>query len=117
MILYSLIDRISAHSPDVTVGAPTESSGLNNMPFVYILKSKRDNRYYIGSTIDLTQRLKHHASGGTPTTKKFGKLELVFVQEYSSLNDARNIERKLKKFKRRDFLEKIIEDKIIKIRP
>ena len=85
--------------------------------YTYLLRSLKDNRYYIGSTIDLMRRLRYHASGGTPTTKKFGKLELVFVQEYNSLNDARNIERKLKKFKRRDFLEKIIKDKIIKIRP
>ena len=63
------------------------------------------------------QRLKHHASGGTPTTKRFEEVELVFAQKYNSLNDVRNIERKLKKFKRRDFLEKIIEDRIIKIRP
>ncbi|MEK7567254.1 MAG: GIY-YIG nuclease family protein [Patescibacteria group bacterium] len=30
------------------------------MPYVYILKSLRDGRYYIGSTIDLDLRLQHH---------------------------------------------------------
>lgn len=100
--------------PTASVGA----SGLKiEMAFVYILQGERDKRYYIGSTSDMKSRLKHHQLGGTPTTKRFGKINLVFVQKYQTLQEARAIEQKLKRFKRKDFIEKIIKDGYIKIRP
>ncbi|MFZ2226273.1 MAG: GIY-YIG nuclease family protein [Candidatus Moraniibacteriota bacterium] len=87
------------------------------MAFVYILQSKKDSRFYVGSTNDLERRISEHKNGKTPSTKRFGGIELVFNQEYVFLNDARRIERKLKKLKRRDYLEKIIQDGFIKIKP
>jgi putative endonuclease len=66
------------------------------MPFVYILKSLRDNRFYIGSTINLDNRIKHHKAGFTPSTKRFGEIELVYSQKYETLSEARTIERRLK---------------------
>ena len=86
------------------------------MSYVYILQSKRDNKYYIGSTINLDQRFLHHKQGYTPSTKRFGDLKLVFNQEYATLREARLIEKRLKKFKRKDFIEKIIKDGFIKIK-
>lgn len=86
------------------------------MAYVYILESLRDGRYYIGSTKDISQRLKHHQDGYTPSTKRFGGIRLVFQQSYKSLNEARAMEAKLKKFKRKDFITKIINDGFIKIR-
>ena len=77
------------------------------MAHVYILESERDKRYYIGSTAVLDTRLKHH----------FGVLKLVFSQYFHSLKEARLIERKLKKLKRKDYLRKIIQDGYIKMRP
>ena len=84
--------------------------------FVYILKSGSD-KYYIGSTNDLPRRLEQHRSGHTPSTKRMGELELVFSQEYDNLKDARNVEFRIKKFKRKDFIEKIIKESCIKILP
>lgn len=72
------------------------------MPHVYILRSKIRGSLYVGSTTDLCQRLKHHKNGGTPTTKRFGEIELVFSQYYEDIKNARSIERKLKKLKRRE---------------
>jgi len=85
------------------------------MPYVYILESVKDGRYYIGSTIDLKKRLKHHKCGATPSTKRFGELRLVFQQYYDKIEDARYVERKLKKLKRKDYIKKIINDGFIKI--
>ena len=85
------------------------------MAFVYILKSFRDCKFYIGSTTNLKERLKHHIGGFTPSTKRFGVVELVFFQEYDTLKEARAIERKLKALKRRDYIEKIIEDGYIRL--
>ncbi|MDD5489247.1 MAG: GIY-YIG nuclease family protein [Candidatus Moranbacteria bacterium] len=87
------------------------------MPHVYILESLRDKRYYIGSTTNLDARLKHHHKRLTPSTSRFGGVKLVFSQEYSTIREARTIERKLKKLKRRDYIDKIIEDGNIRMNP
>jgi putative endonuclease len=87
------------------------------MAFVYFIRSKRDGRVYIGSTDNLGQRLKHHFGRHTPTTKRFGEIGLIFHQEYKTLKEARSVERKLKRLKRRDYIEKIIEDGFIKLKP
>ena len=42
---------------------------------------------------------------------------LVFSQEYASLAEARALEFKIKKWKRRDFIEKIVKDGYIKVLP
>ncbi|OGL98228.1 hypothetical protein A2318_01295 [Candidatus Uhrbacteria bacterium RIFOXYB2_FULL_45_11] len=43
--------------------------------------------------------------------------KLVFSQEYSTLREAREIERRLKKLKRKDYLQKIINEGLIRMRP
>ena len=46
-----------------------------------------------------------------------GEFELVFMQEYETLTLARVVERKLKKMKRKDYLEKIVRDGYIRVKP
>ncbi len=85
------------------------------MSWVYILKNDM-GRYYIGSTTDLNQRLKHHQGGFTPTTKRLGNMQLVLAQGYETLKGARIIERRLKRLKRKDYLDKIVREGRIKMR-
>ena len=59
----------------------------------------------------------HQSKSHTHTTKRLGKLDLIFSQEYHSLDDARSVERKLKKLKRRDYIEKVIKEGNIRIKP
>ena len=84
------------------------------MAFVYILKSE-GGKYYVGSTEDLGIRLKHHIGGHTPSIKRLGKIKLVFSQKYDSIIDARTVERKIKKLKRKDYIDKIVKDGYIRI--
>jgi len=84
------------------------------MAFDYILQSKKNNRYYIGSTLNLKRRLEEHNSGKSTYTRNLRPLDLVFYQEYPNIIMARKIEYKLKSFKRKDIIEKIIEDGQIK---
>jgi len=86
------------------------------MAFVYILKFDT-GRFYIGSTINLQRRLKHHFGRYTPSTKRMGRGELVLSQEYPTLIAARSVERKLKALKRHDYIAKIVQDGYIKITP
>ncbi|MCE7936421.1 GIY-YIG nuclease family protein [Candidatus Saccharibacteria bacterium CPR2] len=83
--------------------------------FVYILYFPKSDKYYIGSTIDLARRIKQHRSGYTPSTVRLGdECILKFSQEFSSIKIARKLENKLKSWKRKDFIEKIIKDGYIK---
>ena len=84
------------------------------MAFVYILKSFTSGRYYIGSTINLKRRLEEHEKGKVVYTKPQLPVILVFKQECLTYKEARFLENRLKKFKRKDFLEKIIRDGNIK---
>jgi len=43
-------------------------------------------------------------------------LELVLSQEYDSLEMARSIERRIKKLKRKNYIEKIVKDGYIKMK-
>jgi len=89
---------------------------LKSMPCVYILQFAK-GEFYIGSTVDLDRRIKQHASGHTPATKRLGEGKLVFKQDYRTLKDARAVEYKLKKLKRHDYIAKIVEDGYIRIKP
>lgn len=81
---------------------------------VYILKDK-NSHLYIGSTCNLGRRIIQHKNGHTQTTKNMNNPALVFAQEYESLEYAREIERRLKKLKRRDYIEKIIKEGYVKM--
>jgi len=83
--------------------------------YIYILKESK-NIFYIGSTTDIKRRLEQHNTGHTWTTHRMDKPELVFMQEYNLLSEARIIERKIKKLKRKDYIVKIIRDGEIKIK-
>lgn len=82
---------------------------------VYILKDRK-NRFYVGSTNNLGRRMKQHKYGHTATTHRMEQLELVLVKEYETLEKARIIERKIKKLKRKDYIEKMIKDGDIKLK-
>ena len=86
------------------------------MAKVYILQSLRDGRFYIGSTINLDDRWRHHQNGFTQSTKRFGLCKIVLVQEFPRPEEARYVERRLKKMKRKDYIERIVKDGCIKIK-
>jgi predicted GIY-YIG superfamily endonuclease len=69
------------------------------MAWVYILRGST-GRHYVGSTVDLNARFAQHVRGHTATTKRLGaNLEVVASKQVSSLQEARKIERELKRKK------------------
>ena len=66
------------------------------MFFVYILRSKKDNKLYIGSTNDLRRRFKEHNEGKVFSTKPRVPFELLYYEAYRSEKDARHREHNLK---------------------
>ncbi len=85
------------------------------MCYVYILQSIRTSRYYIGSTINIENRLEKHNKGYVKSTKNGRPWKLKMSQKYESIMQAKNIEFRLKKLKRRDYIEKMINDGYIKM--
>ena len=78
------------------------------MCWVYILKSLKDGRFYIGSTPDLDDRLKRHSEGRVKATKHRRLLELVYSEKYSNLAEARKREYQIKREKSRKYIERLI---------
>ena len=74
--------------------------------FVYVLKSRRNERYYIGSTDHLIRRYHRHASGAVYTTARMLPVSVEGWQEFETLAAARQAERALKKKKSRAAIEK-----------
>jgi len=83
--------------------------------YVYILKST-NNKFYVGSTSDVDRRLKQHKNGHTQTTRNMKDIELVLVQKYTDLNIARKIEKRIKQLKRKDYIQKMIDDGEIRMK-
>ena len=84
------------------------------MGFLYIIQSKINDAYYIGSSTDFEKRLIQHNRGLNISTRKRGSWELVFVQKFETLKKARQVEYKLKNKKSKVIIEKIVKDQEIK---
>lgn len=69
------------------------------MFYVYVIKSKKDSKLYIGVTKDLKRRFCEHNQGLNKSTKYRVPFILVYYESYASEKDARIRERKLKQFK------------------
>ena len=67
------------------------------MYYLYVLKSKKDDNLYIGSTNDLRRRLFEHNSGKNISTKGRRPFELRYYESYFNEDDARKREFSLKK--------------------
>jgi putative endonuclease len=63
---------------------------------VYILKSKKDDKLYIGYTEDLRKRIKEHNLGFVPSTKLRKPFKLVYYESYLNQQDATRREHNLK---------------------
>ena len=68
------------------------------MYYVYILKSKKDQKNYIGSTKNLRKRLELHNQGRVFSTKYRKPLALIYYEAYLSEKDARRREQALKNY-------------------
>jgi len=66
------------------------------MFYVYILKSEKDKKLYIGYTDNLQRRIKEHNEGKVLSTKPRRPFELVYFEGYKSEKDARQREKNLK---------------------
>lgn len=62
------------------------------MPTVYVLRSIKDKRTYVGSTDNFQRRLHQHNSGKVTSTKHRAPFQVLFTEEFEILEEARKRE-------------------------
>ena len=79
------------------------------MYYTYILKSQKNNSYYIGSCQDTKERIIEHNAGRVKSTRRYLPWKLVYFEKYDTLKEARQRERQIKSWKKRSAIEKLID--------
>ena len=80
------------------------------MAHVYILYSQSIDTYYIGSTINLEDRLLRHNSGRSKYTKRGIPWTLVYAKEYATKAEACREEYRIKAEKSRKYIEQLLKE-------
>ena len=81
--------------------------------FVYILKSINYERFYVGSTQDLTQRLERHNQGRSKATKPYRPWQIVYVETYQTRSEAVRRERQIKNRKSSEFINQLVQSQSV----
>ena len=79
------------------------------MYYVYIIKSKIKEYYYIGSTEDLKRRFEEHNKGKTKSIKHLIPFELMYYEAYQTKKSAllREIDLKKNSFRKKELLDRV----------
>ena len=85
--------------------------GADMNGWVYILYSQSRNRYYIGQTVDIKNRMREHLTGSTCSTKGVTDWNIVFLQTTAGRKEAMQLESVIKRKKSRHSIARFIEDK------
>ena len=79
------------------------------MFYVYVLRSEKTGRRYVGSTQDIEERLQQHNSGQSLATRHGAPWKLIHHEEFPTRAEAVGRERFFKTGKGRDFLDQLPE--------
>ena len=73
--------------------------------YVYVLRSSKFERNYVGFTSNLDQRLVDHNNGRTKSTRPYKPWKVLFYEKYSSKIEALKREKYLKSGQGRDYIK------------
>ena len=76
---------------------------------MYILKSLKDDRYYIGSTEDVSKRLLYHNQGRQRSTKNRIPFTLVYTEKHPDKLAALRREKTIKHYKGGEAFKKLFD--------
>jgi len=77
--------------------------------YVYVLRSERDSKLYIGCTDDLQRRLREHNEGKSFATKTRVPLILIYYEAYPTRKDAEKREKFFKTGWGRRYLQRVLK--------
>lgn len=82
------------------------------MPFwyVYVLRSHKDQMFYIGSTNDLERRVHQHQNGENVSTAKRLPVDLIYFEGHRSKDDALRREKYFKTTKGKVTLRQMLRN-------
>lgn len=80
--------------------------------YVYILQSKKNNRFYVGTAANIEERLVQHNRGENESTKAYGPWEIVKFEEYKDKRLALKREKFLKSGTGRRVLQHLLKRNI-----
>jgi putative endonuclease len=80
------------------------------MHYVYVLRSLKDSKFYIGYTENLERRLNEHNDGKVTSTKHRSPFELVYYEACKNQKDALRRERYLKTTYGKRYIKNRIRD-------
>jgi len=86
------------------------STTTSSYCYVYVLRSEKDGKKYIGFSKNLRQRLRQHVGGQIFSTKYRLPVRLIYYEACLSEEDARRREAYLKKTGGRRFLAKRLKE-------
>jgi len=76
--------------------------------YVYILKSLKDGKYYIGYTTNIEARLAFHNAGKQRSTKSRIPFELIHFETFDLKREALKREKQIKSYKGGEAFKKLI---------
>ena len=79
--------------------------------FVYIIYSKTCDKYYIGQTDNIDDRLISHNSGNSPYTSRARDWQIVYSETYGTRTEVRKRELEIKRKKSRKYIEQLIHSR------
>ena len=80
------------------------------MCYLYILKSLKDRKYYVGITSNLNARLEYHNKGMVKSTRNRKPFDIIYNEKHVTMSEARKREKYLKSYKGSGEKLKIIEN-------
>ena len=80
---------------------------------VYILKSGKDKKRYIGMTKDIERRQNEHYNGNVKSTKNRRPIKLIYTEGFEIKKDAMLREKFFKTGKGREFLKNIEKRRVV----
>lgn len=78
---------------------------MSKFYYIYILRSDKDNNFYVGYTENLKLRFEQHTKGQVSSTKERRPLTLIYSEACLSKKDALHREKYLKTYLGRMFLK------------
>ncbi len=80
------------------------SNQIKKFYYIYVLKSQKDKKLYVGYTNDLKSRFEQHCKGQVSSTKDRRPLELIYSEACLDKHDAMHREEYLKTTYGKQFL-------------
>ncbi|MDF0707040.1 GIY-YIG nuclease family protein [Flagellimonas okinawensis] len=79
--------------------------------FVYIIYSESLDRYYVGHSQDLDDRMSRHKGRRSKYTKNADDWKVKYTESFSTRSKAMTREREIKKKKSRRYIEFLISER------